>query len=72
MTVTCVAVASMRLLFGMCDCTVDSSVGKGYFSLVLGILHVYGQLNVRSHVSPGVDCLLRFLKRAEKRTEESA
>ena len=72
MTVTSVAVASTKLLFGMCDCTVDSSVGKGYFSLMLRILHVYGQVNVRSYVSPGVDCLLLFLKRAEKRTEESA
>ena len=26
-----------KFLFGMCDCTVDSDVGTGDFSLVLGI-----------------------------------
>ena len=44
-TVTCVAVAKMKFPFGMCDCMVNSDVGKGDFSLVRGILHV----------SPGMD-----------------
>jgi len=44
-TVTIVAVATTKFLFGTCDCTVDSDVGTGDFSLVLGILHV----------SPGID-----------------
>ena len=33
----------------MCDCMVDSDVGTGDFSPVLGIAHV------RSHVSPEMD-----------------
>ena len=49
-TVTSVAIATTKLLFGMCDCMVDSHVGTGYFSLVLVILHAH----VRSHVSPGM------------------
>ena len=39
-TVTSVAVAPMKFLFGMYDCTVDSNGGTGDFRLVLGILHV--------------------------------
>ena len=34
----------------MPDCIVDSDV-----SLVLGVLHVCGHADVRSHVSPGMD-----------------
>ena len=56
MTVTNVAVATKKLLFGMCDCAVDSEFGTGNFSLVLEILHVYGHAHVRSHVSPGMNC----------------
>ena len=37
-------------LFGMCDCVFD-------FSHVLGTLHMYEHVQVRSHVSPGMDCL---------------
>ena len=47
-----VAVATTKFLFGMCDCTVDSAVGKGDFS----ILHLCGHAHVRSHVSLGMDC----------------
>ena len=40
MTVTDVAVAATRLLFGMCDRTIDSDVVTGDFSLALGNLHL--------------------------------
>ena len=46
MTVTSVAVATTTFLFGMCDCTVDSDIGMGDSSLVLGILHVSGHVHV--------------------------
>jgi len=39
-TVASVTVTTTKVLSGECDCTVDSEVDKGYFSLVLGILHV--------------------------------
>ena len=39
----------------MCDCTTDSDVGEGYFSLELGMLNLRGHAHVRSHVSPGMD-----------------
>ena len=55
-TVTNVAVAIMKLLFGMCKCTVDSDISTGDLSLVLGILHVCRHIHVRSHVSLGMDC----------------
>ena len=55
MTVVRVAVEAMEFLSGMCDCTVDSDVGKGDFSLVLGILHESGHVHVRLHVSPDMD-----------------
>ena len=58
MTVTSVVVARAKLLFCMCDCTVDTDVGTGEFSLVLGTLHVCGHAHVRSQVSPGMDCSL--------------
>ena len=40
MTATGVAAATKKLLFGTCDSTVESDVGTGDFSLVLGILYV--------------------------------
>ena len=46
----------MKFLFGMCDCTVYSD-GLSEFFLMLEILHVYGYVHVRSHVSPGMDCV---------------
>ena len=57
MTVTSVAVATTQFLFCMCNCTVDSEVGTGDFSLVLEILHVCGHAQVRSNVSPGMNCI---------------
>jgi len=41
-----VAVTTMKFLFGMCDCTVDSDVGTGYFWLVLEILLMFGRVHV--------------------------
>ena len=41
-TVISVAVATIKFLLGMCDCTVDSDIGKGNFLLLLGILYVRG------------------------------
>ena len=40
-TITSVAVATEKILFGTCDCTVDIEVGMGDFSFVLGILHLW-------------------------------
>ena len=40
MTVTSVAVATTKFLFGMCDGTVDSDVGTGNLLLLLEISHV--------------------------------
>ena len=45
MTVTIAAVAATKSLLGMCDCTVNSNVGTGNFSLLLGSLHVYGRVS---------------------------
>ena len=53
--VTSAAVATMKFLFGMCDCTFDSDGDTGDFSFVVGILHVCGHAQVRSHVSPDMD-----------------
>ena len=39
-TVTSVAVVTMKFPFGMCDCTVTSDLGTDDFSLMPGILHV--------------------------------
>ena len=36
-TVTSVAVATKKSLFGICDCTVHSEVGTGNFSLLQGM-----------------------------------
>ena len=38
---------------------VDSDVGMGDLSLGLEVLHVYGHAQMRSHVSPGMDCSLK-------------
>ena len=54
MTVTGVEVAITKFLFGTCDCTLDSDVGTGDFSLVFGILHLCGHVHMRSYVSPGM------------------
>ena len=51
MTVTSVAVATTKSLFGLCDCTLDSDVGKGDMSPVQDILLV------RGYVSQGMGCL---------------
>jgi len=45
-TVTSVAAATKRSQLRMCDCTVDSDVGRGDFSLVLGILQTCGHVDV--------------------------
>ena len=42
-TVTSVAVATTKVLFDILNCIVDSYVGTGDFSLVLGIVHGCGQ-----------------------------
>ena len=55
MTVSSVAVATKKSLFGMCDYTVDCDVDTGDFSLVLVIVYVCGHAHVRSHVSPDMD-----------------
>ena len=53
-TGTKVAVATKKFRFGICDCTVDNDVGTCDFSLILRILHVFGHMHMRSHVSPGM------------------
>ena len=53
---TSFAVSITKFLFGKCDCTTDNDVVMGDFSLMLGILHVYGRAYVQSYVSPGIDC----------------
>ena len=53
-TVNAVAVETTKFLFDMYDCTFDSDVGTCEFSLVLGILHMFGHEYPRSHLSPGV------------------
>ena len=55
MTVTSVAIATTKTLFGMCDCMVDSDISTGDFSLIHRILHVGGFMHVRSHISRGMD-----------------
>ena len=47
--------ATTKSPFGMCDCTVDSDVGRGDFSLVQGILHVCGHTYVELHLPQGMD-----------------
>ena len=53
MTVTSIAVVTMKFLFGMCDCTVDVDVGMGDFSLLLWILHVCGHMHESLGMDPG-------------------
>ena len=60
MTVTSVAVATTKFLFAICDCTIDNDVSTGDFSLVLGTLYVCEHVHVRSHGSPGMDCIRRI------------
>ena len=52
MTITSAVVMTMKLLSGMCNCMVDSNVGKGHFSLVLGLLCVCGHTHVIVCVYP--------------------
>ena len=52
-----VPVVTTKFLFGVCVCTSDIDVGTSDFSIVLGILHACGHAQVRSHLSPGLDCL---------------
>ena len=55
LTVTHVAVVTMKILHCMCDCMVDSDVGTDDFSLMLMILHVCGHVHVQSYASPDMD-----------------
>ena len=55
MTIISVAVRTKKFLFGVCDSTVDTDVGTGYFSFVMGTPHACGHAYARSHVSPGMD-----------------
>jgi len=49
-TVTSVAVVTMKFLFGTCNCTVDSDIGTSDFSLVLGILHMCVDMHTCNHM----------------------
>ena len=49
----------------MCDCTVDSDVGTGNFSLVQGILHICGHTHMRWHMLQGMDCCCHIYIRQE-------
>ena len=57
-TVTSFAAATAKFPFSMCDWAIHSVVGTDDFSLVLKILHVYGQAHMRFHVYPGMDCVI--------------
>ena len=67
MIVTSVAVAVTNFLFDTCDCTIDSGVNTFDFSLMLGILHACGYGHVRSHVFPGMYCII--IKQYQSETE---
>ena len=54
-TITSVAVATTKFLFGMYDCTFDNNADTVHLSLVLLILHGCGHAHVRSHVYPSTD-----------------
>ena len=54
--VTSVAIMTTKFIFGMWGCTVDSNAGRGDLSLVLRILLVCGHAQMRSHVSPSMNC----------------
>ena len=64
---TSIAVASTKFLLGMRYCMVDSDVGTGDSSLVLGTLHVNEHAHVHLHVSPSMDCICT--KNAQKMTK---
>ena len=53
-TVTIIAVATVRLLFGICDWTLDGDVGQGGFLTRAGDLHLCDTRAVRSHGSSGL------------------
>ena len=55
MTVTGAVVVTAELLFGMCNCTVESDVGSCDFSLVLGIPHVCVDAHMKSHMCQDMD-----------------
>ena len=54
-TVTSVAVVTVKFLRGMCNCTVVSDVGTGDTLLVFGILLMCGHAHVWFHMSLGMD-----------------
>ena len=49
--VTGIAVVIPKFPFGMCNCIIDSDVGMGDFSVVLGILDVCRHTHMQLHVS---------------------
>ena len=59
MVFTSVTVVTTKSLFGMCDCMVDSDVGEGSSSLMLGILYLCRNMIFVAHVSGlGLNLLL--------------
>ena len=56
-TVTSTAAAGNEVSFWHVRLHGRSDIGTGDFSPVLGILHVCRHAHVRSHVSPGMECL---------------
>ena len=55
MTVTIIAVATVKFLVGMQDYMVGSDAGMGNLLLVPGIMHMCGCTFFLSHMSPGMD-----------------
>jgi len=53
-TVTCAAVVTTKVLFGICDYTVDNDVGTSDLSHVLRTSLWCGHAHMSSHVSPGM------------------
>ena len=51
MTVTNVAVAITKFLFGMCDCMVSSDVGTAIFDLYWGFTHVRARAHAIGRIS---------------------
>jgi len=49
-TVTSVAVVTMKFLIGMCNCMADSDVGKSNLLLVMGILHMCVDMHTCNHM----------------------
>ena len=62
MTVISVTVATTKVLFDICNCTVDRDFSTGDSSLVLGILPMCGHAHMRSHVSPGHELVLCYCR----------